>query len=270
MSSLRPDPGAQQLAERMIEMDDIHRTILSETLESQESGEIMESGRTLCPRSGSVKGPGQRYERSVELAGCPLEKGATWHTHVSPGQLRNPHNSLPDMANVVYGYTDASVVSGTDTAEAIMASADQSKMVAAFQDALGVEAESPGEVYNAVMSGGVNAYKARRRARSALEPLIVSRKTGFPDLRQRVSGVQLLTARGGSAEDVSGCTCHNIHRARNTSIRQEMQNSCEQMTASMQDVGDKASIAGVDIGGLVVSNALGTIVGNVVNKALFD
>lgn len=269
MTNLRPAPAAKDLADQMVQMDDIHRTILSETLDGKDDGQIRESGRTICPRNGSVKGPGKRYPKSVQLAGCPLERGGTWHTHVTPGQLRNPKNSLPDMANVVYGLIDASVVSGTDSTEAIISAEDERTMVEAFQQAIGVDAESPEEVYEAVTGGEVNPIRARRRARAALKPLIMTRQTGFPDLRQRVSTGPVSFSPSDGHDEVAGCTCHNVLASKPT-LRGEMQKSCEQMSASMEEVGRKASGAGVELGPLVISNAVGTVVGGVVDRILFD
>ena len=216
MTNLRPAPEAKDLADMMVQMDDIHRTILSETLDGKDDGQIRESGRTICPRNGSVKGPGKRYPKSVQLAGCPLERGGTWHTHVSPGQLRNPNSSLPDMANVVYGLIDVSVVSGTDSTEAIISAEDERAMVGTFQQALGVEAESPEEVYEAVTGGEVNPIRARRRVRAALKPLIMTRQTGFPDLRRRVRSGPVAFSPSNAHHEVARSTCHPGRPARST------------------------------------------------------
>ena len=51
---------------------------------------------------------------------------------------------------------------------------------------------------------------------------------------------------------------------------QRIQQSCEQMTASMEEVGEKASGAGIELGPLVISNAVGTVVGGMVDRILFD
>lgn len=173
-SSLSRDPEADALATNMVEKTDLMATIVRETVE-----EGTESGRTACGKASSVRGPLARFPESIELAQCPRSVGGAWHTH--PSNLQSPVNSLPDIANVMFGELDVSIVVGTQSADVVVAGADSDTMVREFQDAIGFEAGRPGDVVRGITSGEVtNPVDARQRVRSRLRPLFSQRSLRLP------------------------------------------------------------------------------------------
>lgn len=186
--AVRVDPNARALADHMLAMDDVMATILDETIPSESGAEVTESGRTLCGRGTDIHGPLARFPTAVELASCPVgTRGGTWHTHVTQDQLRNPTNSLPDTANVIFDEVDVSVVVGTQSADAVVAAADREATRAAFRDALGADVRSTDEVVDAIISGRVSdPPAARRRVRSRLSPLFDQHRTNFSGLDRRI------------------------------------------------------------------------------------
>jgi hypothetical protein len=271
---IAPDGDAEDLARRMMGNDDVQREILSETLDSAANGQIKESGRTVCGGGSSIKGPLGRYPTSVELDSCPRGRGGTWHTHVTPDEIRSPQNSLPDMANVIYGYLDASVVVGTDTSEAFIRSANPEAAKAAFEESIGAGVSGAGDVTNAVMSGDVNPTAARRRVRSNLSPLFIERPNGYSDMGSRVPDRVNLAAPDGLElreakmyhPDFSGGPTGRV-------------SSVQQMNDTMDEAGKKAIAAasGIDeesplgnLRNLAISSAVGTVVGEFVTRTLFE
>lgn len=190
----RPKPSreAAGLADTMLSDTETMRTILDETIPAQNSrGErVHESGRTVCGSgdTAKVRGPLARFPTSVELAECPRGvRGGTWHTHVTKSELREPNNSLPDTANVIFGHIDVSIVAGTRNAEAVIAAEDPERAKDAFRNAVGADVESTEDVVDAIISGRISDPKAARgRVRSKLSGLFERRRTGFGDLDGRL------------------------------------------------------------------------------------
>lgn len=165
----------------MLAAEDVMRTILVETVEDSR-----ESGRTMCGRSGTIKGPLSRFPAAVELdTVCPLRLSGAWHSHTH--RINEPVHSLPDVANVVFGNIDASVVVGAESSEALVRAEHRDVMAEAFQDALGLEIESPEGVVDALRSGRIpDPAGARRRVRGRLAPLFIRSSTNFPDISAQV------------------------------------------------------------------------------------
>lgn len=187
--AVEPDPGALSLARDMLGQDDVMREILDETIPNGDGEKVTESGRTVCGSSRDIHGPLARFPTAVELASCPRGiSGGTWHSHVTQDQLRDPTNSLPDTANVVFGDIDVSIVAGTQSAEAVVAPADYDAARAAFSDALGAEVDSTEGVVDAILDRQVKSPSdARRRVRDRLSGLFIRSRTGYGDLDSRLS-----------------------------------------------------------------------------------
>lgn len=165
----------------MLEREDTMREILLETIEDRR-----ESGRTLCGPDGRVRGPLARFPSAVELdSRCPFQTAGAWHTHTH--SLRKPIQSLPDVANVVFGNLDASVVVGAAESVGMVAAQDREAMKIEFRDAIGLEVNSPEEVVDALKSRVIrNPSAARHRVRRRLSPLITRIETQFPDVARQV------------------------------------------------------------------------------------
>lgn len=189
MSRIGPSADAQELAGLMAESDDVMRQILTETLPDENDAKVHESGRTICGKPGEIHGPLARFPTAVELSQCPRGvRGGTWHSHVTKEELRNPTNSLPDTANVIFGHIDVSIVVGTQSMEMVMAAEDPEAAKERFQNILGANVESTDDVISSVISGDVPDPKsARNRLRSELGGLFERRQTGFGDLDRQVN-----------------------------------------------------------------------------------
>lgn len=255
---LRRKPGADELASVMTDADDTMRTIISETVASAQNGAIKESGRTVCPQSVSVKGPLGRFRRSIDLAACPSDSGGTFHTHVSPGELRTPTNSLPDMANVVYGLIDVSVVAGTRSADVIVAADDDETMVEAFENAVGERFGNPRSLFQAIKEGRINPPAARERVRTQMSELISTVNTGYTDLEPEIEGVP---AANWAAPSVSGSDESFAGRAAPVYYNPE---SVDAAASKLSEVTDGSKLTS-----LVVSTTVGTVVGGVIDRLIF-
>jgi len=168
----------------------VMREILDETIPNngEDGSEVTESGRTLCG-AGDVRGPLARFPTAVELASCPRgAKGGTWHTHVTKDQLRNPTNSLPDTANVIFDEMSVSAVVGTESVEMVIAADEPEAAREAFRDAIGADVDSTDGVIDAIMEGHVSdPADARERVRNRLSDLFVRRRVNFRELSRRLS-----------------------------------------------------------------------------------
>ncbi|MFW5900675.1 MAG: hypothetical protein ACOCTH_02745, partial [Halodesulfurarchaeum sp.] len=228
---LRPSEGALTLAEHMIERGDVMSDILNETIQSAKAGRIKEAGRTFCPGGGEVRGPLKRYPRAVDLASCPVSRGGTFHTHVTADELLHPENSLPDMANVVYGLTDVSAVVGTRSMDMVLApKEDQAEdAVARFENAIGESISGPRELHNAITSGRIRPTTARKRAREALGDLVHTVETGFPEIEAELDAVQMESVAepmmSGKLESFTGPTTPMGFSS--TSIEEAAENATE-------------------------------------------
>lgn len=253
------DPAADRLAGQMMERDDIMRTIVSETIESAANGDIREAGRTKCPEGGRIRGPLRRFERAIDLASCPLEKGGTWHTHVTPDEIQNPVNSLPDMANVIYGLTGVSIVVGTDTADVFVAPDDMEAGQRLFENALGIEMDGPRDLTQAIRDGRIQPTEGRRRVRDSLSELLDTHTTGYADLAEEIGRVEAhnwaAPFGSGGSEAFSG------NRAAVPAMS----------TEAFKDAADgvESQIDNFGLGHMVVSTAVGTVVGGLVNRVVF-
>lgn len=166
----------------------VGRTIIEETLnEGIETGELTESGRTWCSgdEKGTYRDPLQRLPAAIDLSGCPPgDLVVTWHTHTTEQQLRNPEHSLPDIANVAFGRVDVSVVPGIESDHILVGAADRDEMAAQFQNALGVEAEQPSDVTDAIENGTIfNAPSLRDRTFEVFDGLTQRIATDRSDLQ---------------------------------------------------------------------------------------
>jgi hypothetical protein len=255
-----PAADAERLAEEMVNSSAVMRQIIAETLQSAQNGRIREAGRTHCPESGKVKGPLNRFPRAIDLASCPVDTGGAWHTHVSPEEIRNPTNSLPDMANVMFGLLDVSIVAGTETADVIVAPVDRGYAMDIFQNAIGAEVSTPQELTDEIMSGRINPATARQRARQELSTLVRTKRTGLTDLNEIVSEIPAENwARplgSGSAEAFSG-NAKAPMKAVDTNKFDE------------SGLLAKQALPDTDLTALVFSTAVGTIVGGAVDRLIF-
>jgi len=258
--TVEPSEEAIELAETMVERDDIMREIIGETIDSALDGNIKEAGRTKCPTGSSVKGPLERFPRAIDLASCPWDRGGAWHTHVTPDEIRNPVNSLPDVSNVVFGLLDVSVVAGSETADVILSARDEEAAVEAFKNAIGADVNSPIEVTEAAMDGRINPPLARQRVRKALDPLVFTVETGYDEFESEIQQVPhenwAHPTGSGRAEMFTGntATMHPIARA----------DSFEEVSMRTEEL-----VEGSQLTSLVISTAIGTVVGGVVNRLVF-
>lgn len=187
-AAARPDPEAMRLAQDMFDRDDVMAAILDETIPTQDGSKVTESGRTMCGPDREIHGPLARFPSAVELASCPRGvNGGTWHTHVTRSQLKNPSNSLPDTANVIFGDIDVSMVVGTESAEAVVAHENLAEGKQAFRESLGADIDSTDDVIDAIISGAVDdPANTRQRIRRRLSPLFVRQRVNFSDLDHRL------------------------------------------------------------------------------------
>ena len=251
---------AIQLADEMVERHDVMQQIVWETLNSAMTGQIKEAGRTKCPANGSIEGPLQRFPRAIDLASCPTERGGAWHTHVTPEEIRNPENSLPDISNVLFGLLDVSVVAGSETADVVVSPEDDQVARDIFRNAIGADVSSPQEVTEAAMSGRINPPRARERVRDALPELFRTAPTGytqFEDAIQSLHAEQWAHPAGsGKLEAFTGNT---------------MTFNPVVATDSFDDAGEAADqlLNRWQLKSLVISTAIGTIVGTYVERLVF-
>ncbi len=255
-----PDPSALGLAESMVARDDIMRDIIEETIESAESGSIKEAGRTKCPDKGSVKGPLERFPRAIDLASCPWERGGAWHTHVTPDEIRDPVNSLPDMANVVYGLLDVSVVAGSHSADVVVAGEDHEAMVDAFENSIGMSFDDTTELTNAIDDGRLDPAPARERAREALSPLVFVHETGYDEFQTRIDDLgweDWAHPYGSGGKEAYSGNAHAPKPFGDESILQAAN-------------GNGAMFTREEVASIAFSTAVGTVVGGIVDRILFD
>lgn len=205
-----PSADARELAHLLRLERDIQRQILIETIESAESGQPTESGRTICPDAESmIKSPAARFPKAVELQSCPRGAAGLMHTHTSIPQLRYPEHSLPDMANVLFGNVDASLIVGVDQTDVMMSPIHPEMVQAEFRDALGVDAQSAADVVNALNNGNIpSPSDARRRVRSRLPDLFEIQRSRFGELTQRVNGLERNRALPAHETVAAHCPAH--------------------------------------------------------------
>lgn len=172
-----PLEPAARAGEAMTARAGVGDEILRETIEAAaEGGEPMESGRTWCESDpdARLRRPTSRHRAAVNLDGCPPgDLIAVWHSHTSPGQVRNPEHSLPDVANVVFGHVDASMIPGAESDHLLVAGADRGGMADRFRNVLGADVQTTRGVVDAIQSGEIsNPARARDRVNSEFAPLM--------------------------------------------------------------------------------------------------
>lgn len=290
------DDHAVDLVERLV-ASDLNGQVLAETLDAAENGTITESGRTVCSSFENVARPIDRHPMAVDLAGCrPWDATGIIHSHVTPDELRNPTHSLPDVANVLYGNADASIIPGSETTHAVVAPTDETlpEAQAVFANVIGVQVESPADVSRAVDEGAIVALDdAQRRLMEQLDPLVrrfeyprteiaarldalgvdmdpdtmVPAEMAFMDPSEDRDGRPGGTTPSPAAGDETAATQGRTHRDR----RSTLANACSQhrtvASRFRQTVGGET---GEFIRATIISNVIGTIVGGVVSRAVFD
>lgn len=258
-TAVKQSRRAAELAEMMLDNEKLMRTILDETLTSASNGDIREAGRTICPSGGEVRGPLNRFPRAIDLASCPIGVGGTWHTHVTPHEIRNPVNSLPDMANVVYGLTNVSIVVGTRTADVMVSAEDDDAAVDTFRNAIGADVSGPADISDAIKAGRVMPSPARNRARDHLDTLIYTAETGYDDLDRAVADIPpdnwAAPFGSGRDEEFSG------NRAKTTAFAPDAFSTAGEEVESLIGTGELRNTA--------ISTAIGTIVGGIVSRIVF-
>lgn len=252
------DPDAFRLAEEMVRRRDILETIVMETIDSAATGDIREAGRTKCPTGDRIRGPLGRFEKAINLHQCPGGAGGVWHTHITPDEIRRPENSLPDMANVIYGLTNVSIVVGTETADVMVAAKDPMAARDEFENALGVRLGGPEALVEELSSGRLAPTSSRRRVRANMDDLFYTRETDLEESQRKLRSIQPEqwgdprgTGRderfSGNVPGIPPVQTKNIEEAASVMTRQ---------------------LAGVGLGQLVLSTSIGTVVGEVVNRVL--
>jgi hypothetical protein len=265
VDGLAPDPVGRELGTYLLNADEIHTAILSETAEAAERGRLTESGRTVCTAAAGYESrpPLARYDRAVSLAACPAGETGILHTHVTQQELARPTHSLPDLANVIFGRVAASVVVGTETSQLVMRPADTDQAVAAFRDALGVDVRSPRDVVGKLNTGQITDPPAARAAvRAALPQLFTEQPTPRPALRDRLrSEVIPLAASRATVDAPHGHVAAGLFDGGPdvAGVRRQ--------SREVAAVIDRA-LAGVDVQQEVVSSALSTLAGVLVSEYL--
>jgi len=258
-----PEATAEALARTMEHADETMRTILAETIQSgSDGGPVLESGRTVCGSAHDIRPPLRRFPRAVELERCPVGAAGLWHTHATAAQLRAPENSLPDIANVVFGNVDAHAVVGTQSGEIVIAAEFQEAMAEAFQNALGLDVASSSDVVHALKTGQVpNPPGARERVRRHLGPLIRRYATGYPKLdREAAHTTSSATVTAGHTHG-SGLAC--AASAGTLPDAGKMREQSRELAAGFANLDKRLGVSDE-----AVSSAVGLTVGNIVSGIL--
>lgn len=257
---LRATDRGLEMADILIENTDVHQVILQETIESARDGQILESGRTACGNGASIRRPFDRFPTSVRLSSCPRGASGIWHTHVTTSQLREPEHSLPDWANVLFTDVSASMVVGTRTSEVVVAATDPELAIAEFQNALALDVTSTHEVVKAIRDGDIpDPTAARSRVRANLSPLVSRVMTNYPAFDQAVSEVGRPSI--DALEVIEANQMYNAFTHWKSEGLHRRARECQPLARQMTD--------GISIRELVVSTAIGNIVGEVTKRLLF-
>lgn len=274
--SLTPSEDAEAMATELVEAGDVQETVIEETLASAEEGRLRESGRTACGSSANLRDPLNRFPESVELSACPRSAAGIWHTHVTEDQLETPFHSLPDAANVAFGGLDASMIVGVETSDVLLASEDEEAMQRAFKNALGLDIRSAEDVVRAFRAGQIpDPEAARQRVRRELAPLFRTENTSFPELKSRLESSRLPIQASATADDgtvaadavAADAVAADTHRIGGPPPDA---GNLRSRARGCRGLFQPARPADLDIAGLVIGNAIGTIVGNLTNQVLFE
>ena len=265
-TALRPDPDAERLAEQMVMADDTMHTILAETLDAAENGEVLESGRTTCGTIASQMHPVQRFPKSVDLVECPRGVSGTWHSHVRRSELMQPEHSLPDMANAVFGAIDASVVVGAETSDVLMAAESRGEMQDAFRNVLGLDVQSTGDVVDAIEGEEIQEYQgARDRVRREFGRLFRTVDMPFAEMRSRVTGLVSNGEISARAPSLAGSHLEPMYRGGewgnggNTGGGVRSARRVDRVRGRFRDAGPDAPVA-ANLGETVAKSAAGSMV----------
>lgn len=267
---IAPSQSAEAVVDMMVEETDVQRQILEETLAAEQQGEILESGRTLCTQPGSIRGPLRRFPMSVDLQRCPVGASGAWHSHVTPDELLRPHNSLPDVASVVYGQLDVISVVGAETAEYMMAADDTDAMQREFQDAVGLEVGSVEDLVSAMDAGRVNFGPARDRVRQRMPGLFRNVRTGFSDLSNKITARNEPTF--AASPEYESVELMMFSEAPTYAESMTTPSGCNAATSALAEQAEESisSKFPIDIAETAMGAAVGTVVGRIVESALFD
>lgn len=267
---ITPDPSAMDLADQMVLETELKSDIITETLESAETGQILESGRTVCPKQGDVHGPLSRLPTSVEMRSCPVGVGGAWHTHVTEDELLNPENSIPDIGTVVFDQLDVIAVAGTETAEYFVAPDDRSTFLQEFNDALGVEVHTMDELVDVVQSREVDLDEAHDRIRAQFSDLFFRTPTGFPALTDRVH--DLAPGSVFASMNYSEAEVRAFYRPAEYPMPESVRfrQRCRECSTAAETTLKSILPGGEEIGSTATGAAVGTVVGTLVERVLFD
>lgn len=249
------DRETRRLADEMAQARETMETIVAETLQSAElPGPALESGRTACGSARNQRGPLARYPRAVDLSACPRNRTGLWHTHPSRDELNNPSLSLPDMALVVWEGVDVHYVVGTDTAERMVAPVEREAFQAQFADALGFEANGPGDIVREYRAGRLNPDEAGERIRAE-----------FPRLFERVpTGLRGVASAGNPAALPAHAplhACTHVHSA-----SPDVGNLRTRSRSCARGLRATAGSSDISLRDLAISQTVGTVVGSLANE----
>lgn len=261
-----PSRSAEQLAEHMLGAEGVQRAILEETIDSAEEGRAQEAGRTACGSIDNVRAPVARFPRAVELSECPATDAVgIWHTHPDGNELRRPRHSLPDWGNVVFGWADASVVTGTEQSQAIVASGDREAMLATFQDALGLPVSTKRGIVAAVITGDIPDYfRALDHVESAMGQFVRQRANYFPDLDARLDGLTVEPGHGRTPahRPTGNLHCHQFDELLSPDVAN--------LRADARDAKDFFVMAGQRAARQGFDEAIGIVVGTIISNRIFN
>jgi hypothetical protein len=161
---------------------------------------------------------------------------------------------------------DVCVVSGTDTAEAVVASDKETRMVADFESAFDVSVSSPEDVTHAIEMEYVDLPTVRREVRSALSPLIDTRRTGYDQLRARAGRLSPEPVLASMPIHEQACAQFSQHRAQDS-----MRTAAYEVDRVFESAADGAAERmPVDVNEVVISTTIGSVVGEIVTNSLFS
>lgn len=168
--AVQPSQTAVDVGAALVDETDLQEAILEEAAATGE-----ESGRTICGPETTFE-PVSSSFGTVTLPACPRGSAGRLIHGGGGHSFTKPRHSIPDMANVLLGGVEASLVVGTRTSDLMLAPdpGDRDEAAKTFRDILGVKAETPEDVVEALEAGRINPVRARRTLRRRL-PLLFRR-----------------------------------------------------------------------------------------------
>lgn len=166
-----PSKKAQQVAETLVEADDIQKEVL---MESAETG--TESGRSVC--GGVGQEPLDRGFEHVSFPSCSGEDYGLIHGG-GGHDFRSPKHSLIDMGLVLFDGVQASLVVGMEKSDLFLSPTDESRerAISAFQDALGHPVRTVADLSNLIENEQIDPAVARMLVRDQLDDLFYEVET---------------------------------------------------------------------------------------------